>query len=172
MKSALLSIVSVVSSGTTWEWLAKILLGALTWALATFFGGWTASMTALGALILADVITGYLRAVGQREVSSKIATTGNWKKVFIILAVAIAWIAGNELGVGIVVRNAVVSLFIASESVSILENLSGMGIGIPKVLTDVLAQLNEKATASASIGLTDDSDSLDNSADDEITHTE
>lgn len=169
MKSALITIAGVVSSGTAWEWIAKMILGLLTWVLANLFGGWTASMTALGILIIADVVTGYLRAIEKKEVSSEKATKGNWKKVFIILAVAVAWIAGNELGMGVVVRNAVVSLFIASESVSILENLSGMGIGIPKVLTDVLAQLNDKAAAAVGTGLSDGSDV---SNDDDVPHTE
>ena len=126
-----------------WNW---IQLGAVTvgGALGWFVGGFDGLVYTLVAFVAADYITGVLRAVAERKLSSRIGAQGIVKKLAIFLVVGIANVVDAQLlGGASALRTAVLFFYISNEGISMLEN-AGAIIPIPAVLRNVLAQLNGK----------------------------
>jgi toxin secretion/phage lysis holin len=129
---------------TVWIW-AETAIAALGGLLGWFIGGIDGFLYALIAFVVVDYLTGVLRAVVEKQLSSRIGAKGIAKKVAIFLVVGIAHLADVYLlGDGAVLRTAVIFFYIANEGVSLLENASAIGLPVPPRLKDVLAQLHEK----------------------------
>jgi toxin secretion/phage lysis holin len=119
-------------------------VGAL---LGWFLGGLDGFLYALIAFVVVDYITGVLRAVSEKKLSSKIGAHGITKKVAIFLLVGIAHLADVYLlGVGTALRTAVVFFYISNEGISLTENIVALGLPVPDQLKNVLAQLHGKST--------------------------
>lgn len=88
--------------------------------------------------IALDYFTGLLRAAYQRRLSSKVGARGIIKKIGYLSAVALAHQFDLWLGTGDEIRSLSVSLFIANEGWSNIENLAAIGIGFPKPVLDKL----------------------------------
>lgn len=88
--------------------------------------------------IALDYFTGLLRAAYQRRLSSKIGAKGIIKKIGYLSAVVLAHQFDLWLGTGDEIRSLAVSLFIANEGWSNIENLAAIGIGFPKLVLDKL----------------------------------
>lgn len=119
-------------------------LAGISAILLTIFGAWSAAMTALVILIALDIVSGWTRAIVQKELTSDASWKGMLKKMLIILAVAVAAQADILVKSGELIRDAVVIFYCATEGLSILENLTAAGLPIPSVLRDALKGLNGK----------------------------
>jgi toxin secretion/phage lysis holin len=120
---------------------------AIVASLATFlFGGFDPSLQILTTFVIMDFITGLLYAFYSGEVSSRIGYKGIIKKAGIMFVIIIANLLDMLTGQPLF-RIPVVYFFIAIEGVSILENLGRMGVPIPEVLLNKLAQLRERGNA-------------------------
>lgn len=118
-------------------------LAAFLSVLAQILGVWDNTLTALVILMALDVVTGFIRAFIQQELSSKESGRGIAKKALIFVIVAVAAQADRLLGTD-VTRNAVVIWYCASEGLSVLENTVAAGLPVPDLLRDALKQLNER----------------------------
>lgn len=112
-----------------------------TWLL----GAWDPSLQILMVFICMDFITGILYGFYSGELSSKVGYKGIIKKTGILFVIIVANLLDTLTGVPLF-RIPVVYFFIAIEGVSILENLGKMGVPIPEVLLNKLAQLKEKGS--------------------------
>lgn len=81
------------------------------------------------SLIVGDIITGLLKAAGTGQVSSDISRVGMARKAGILMAVAIAHILEKYSGQPLVLGTA--SFFVISEGISVIENLSALGVRMP-----------------------------------------
>lgn len=122
----------------------KFIFASVGSVLSYYIGGMDGFLYALIALVTVDYITGVMNAVVHKRVSSAVGFRGIFYKVLIFALVGV----GNVLDVHIVkqgafLRTAVIFYYIANEGISILENASGIGLPIPKKLSDVLIQLKE-----------------------------
>ena len=115
------------------------LLGWYLWGLDGF-------LYALIAFIAVDYLTGVLRAVVEKRLSSRIGAHGIAKKVAIFLVVGIGHLADVYLlgGTGAPLRTAVIFFYISNEGISLLENTVAIGLPVPDKLKMILAQLNGK----------------------------
>jgi toxin secretion/phage lysis holin len=120
------------------------ILAAICAILLTIFGVWSTAMTALVILIALDIVSGWTRAIIQKELTSDASWKGMLKKMLVILAVAVAAQADILVKSDELIRDAVVIFYCATEGLSILENLAAAGLPIPKVLRDALMGLNHK----------------------------
>ena len=93
--------------------------------------------------IIIDYITGILRAIYTKKLSSKIGAKGIIKKVGYIFIVILAALLDKLLNSTGNIRNIVIYMFIANEGISILENWTNMGIKIPKILKDKFNDINK-----------------------------
>lgn len=120
---------------------SSILIATLGGGLAWMFGGLDMALLVLLVVICLDYITGIMAGYVEKRLSSRYGYKGILKKVGIIIAVALACLADKVIGTDNVLRMAIIFCFIGNEGISILENLSRIGVPVPKKLMDALLQL-------------------------------
>ena len=110
-----------------------------------YLGSIDAFIYTLLAFVIADYITGVLRAGVERKLSSSVGFKGIAKKIVIFIVVGIANLCDVNLikGDGTMIRTAIIFFYIANEGLSILENTMAIGLPIPEKLREMLEQLKE-----------------------------
>lgn len=131
-------------------WLIKLILSGLSTAAVFLFGAFDAAAIALCALMLIDLMTGLWVASRNNNLSSKISFHKTRTKIigyFIVVSV------GNLIGtvaplLGFT-RTWAITYLAVSEGISIIENLSLVGVkcleGVAKKLKQTRENLIEKA---------------------------
>ena len=104
-------------------------------------GGWDIALQTLLIIIVLDYITGICKAIHNKKLNSEIGLKGIVKKVGYLIIVAVAVILDRIAGNTGAIRTLVIYFFVANEGISILENWGGMGLPLPKKLTETLEQL-------------------------------
>lgn len=133
-------------------------IGAIGAWIAALFGGWTAALTTLGILMLADYITGMVIAgvfhkspkTEQGGLDSNVGFMGLAKKCMILVFVLVAHRIDLAMGTTYL-RDAVCIAYIANELISLIENAAIMGVPIPKVLQNAIEILKGKESESAQL---------------------
>lgn len=118
-------------------------VGTIGGLIVSFLGGWDGLAIVLVAFIVLDYFTGILKAIYTKHLSSEIGIKGIIKKVLILVVVGVAVLLETNLSIP-AIREIVMMFFICNEGISLLENISQMGIPVPKKLKNVLLQLREK----------------------------
>lgn len=119
--------------------------------VASFFGGWTASLSTLLIFMLIDYVTGLVVAgvfhkskkTDSGALESRAGFKGLCKKGMVLLLVLV----GHRLDIAIgttYIRDAVCIAFVANETISIIENAGLMGIKIPAILEKSIDVLKKK----------------------------
>ena len=103
------------------------------------FGAWDLPLQILLTAIVLDYVSGMLKAFYLGEVSSRAGYKGLIKKVGILFTIVVANLTDLILGVHIF-RSAICMFFCMNELISVLENISALGIPIPDILKDKLIQ--------------------------------
>ena len=117
-------------------------IGAFIGGILSFiFGKPDVLIYALLGLSVIDFITGLIKAVYTRTLSSEICFKGLLKKITIYLVVATA--VNNVIGGNIPLREVVITFFICNEGLSLLENVTVM-TPVPQQLKDVFLQLRNR----------------------------
>lgn len=111
--------------------------------LCQWLGGLDVILKALLALVILDYVTGVLKAIYTKKLSSAVGFKGLIRKIVIFIVVATAVIIESVIGNSIPLREIVIIFFICNEGISLLENASEF-IPIPDKLRDTLIQLRDK----------------------------
>lgn len=111
--------------------------------LCDFLGGWDVILKALVALVILDYITGVLKGIYTKTLSSAVGFKGLIRKIIIFIVVATAVIIQSVIGDAVPLREIVIIFFVCNEGISLLENASEF-VPIPDKLRDTLIQLREK----------------------------
>lgn len=113
-------------------------------------GGIDAQLRALILIMILDFISGFLSAmVGASTktqsgyLSSKAAGAGVVKKIAYLICVIVAVLLEETTGLTFI-REIVIISFVITETLSVLENCSRLGIKPPKVIYNVLDVLKKK----------------------------
>lgn len=121
-----------------------VILGIVGGVISSFLGGWDNLIIALITMIVLDYITGVIKAVYTKRLSSEIGYKGIVKKLLMLVIVALAVCISRVLPDGIMIREITIFFFIANEGVSILENAAEI-IPLPKQLKSILLQIRNKS---------------------------
>lgn len=124
------------------NWIS-VICGTIGGFIVSLLGGWDKLIMALLILMVLDYITGIIKGIYNRELSSEIGFKGLLKKVLILIVVAVAVIIEQHMGIP-AVREIVIMFFAVNEGISILENASLMGLPLPPKLKETLLQLRDK----------------------------
>lgn len=109
------------------------------------FGGWTLPLKILTTFFVLDFISGILAAIVQKELNSSIGALGIAKKIGILILVAVAHLLDQLFTAEApMLRTVVLYGFISTEGISIVENVSLIGIRVPKSLRAALTQVRER----------------------------
>ena len=127
--------------------MAKV-FNSIVAVIATFFtylfGGWDIALIVLVAFMVLDYATGMMWAYIQKTLNSQIGFRGLIKKCMILVVLIIAVLLDRMINSGTAVfRTLVCYFYIANEGISLLENVSHLGLPIPDKLKNALQQLNE-----------------------------
>ena len=110
-----------------------------------FLGGVDGFLYALLVFVVVDYLTGLMAAYIQKKISSEVGFRGICRKVAIFCLVGIAHILDVQvIKTGSVLRTAIVFFYLSNEGISILENITVIGLPVPQKLKDVLEQIREK----------------------------
>ncbi len=94
-------------------------------------------------LIIVDFITGWIKAIATKELSSRIGMLGIAKKVTMLFVVAVAVRIEKVVGNNLPIREMVLIFYIANEGLSFFENIATF-IPMPKKLKELFIQLKNK----------------------------
>lgn len=123
---------------------ATVILSTFIWLV----GGVDTYFQALLVAITLDLIMGVSHAYQDGRLNSKKMRIGILRKSCYFAVVALAVLLDRTLlGSQPVARTLVISYLLANEALSILEHAAGLGIPIPKALTDKLERLCEKTNS-------------------------
>ena len=112
--------------------------------IVSLFGGYDILFKTFLIVIIIDYISGILQAIYKKKLNSQIGAKGIVKKVGYILIVIIAAAFDTLNGNAMAIRNVIIYMFIANEGISILENLSQIGILIPNILKNKLESMGDE----------------------------
>lgn len=125
--------------------------------LAKFFGGIDTLLITLVTMIVIDYITGVIRAIYRKKLSSSIGFKGILKKALCLMIVGLSVALQNVMPEGLPLREITILFFIANEGISVLENAAGV-IPLPKKLLNVLVQIREENGEETALEIKDEED--------------
>ena len=117
--------------------------------VATFFtyifGSWDLALQVLIIFMVLDYVTGVIYAYINKMLNSEVGFKGLIKKCMILAVLIVAVELDRMLGnTGTwVFRTLVAYFYIANEGISLLENISNLGVPIPNKIRNALEQLNK-----------------------------
>lgn len=125
------------------EWTLGGFIATVGGVIGGMLGGFDILLKALLFAMASDVATGcYLSKILKQTSSSK-GISGIHKKVGILIMIAFAFVVDNVLGQTGVLRNGAVIFYLAMEGLSLVENLTAMGVPAFQPLKEYLVQLKE-----------------------------
>lgn len=124
------------------NWIS-IIFGMVGGFLTYWLGGWDVLLKTIVFLAVADYITGWIKGIYTKQLSSEIGFKGLLKKIVMFIVIAVAFVIQGLVGGAVPLREVVIMFYIANEALSLLENAAEF-IPIPDKLKDVLLQLRDK----------------------------
>ena len=117
--------------------------GVLGGFLAYWLGGWDVLLKTIVFMSILDYVTGWIKAIYNKRMSSEIGFRGILKKIVMFIVIAVAYAIQLLVNDTVPLREVVITFYIANEALSILENAAEF-IKIPDKLKSVLLQLRDK----------------------------
>ncbi len=141
----------------------KMVVAAIFAATGAYFRELLGPILVLVAVMLLDYISGMARAWAEKDLSSRMGVLGIVKKLLYLVAVAVAvvvdWViqtAAAKAGINAVgvhfVGLLVAIWLILNECISILENVSALGVPIPAFLQTIIERLRQTTETEAEEG--------------------
>ena len=119
------------------------LTGVIASIVVYLFGAWDVAFQVLCVFMVIDYITGTMCGYVTKELSSQIGFKGILKKVAMLINIIVAVEIDRVLETD-VLRIAVIFCLIGNEGISLLENLTKLGVPIPERLVNALKQIKSK----------------------------
>lgn len=126
------------------NWIS-IMFGLVGGFFSYWLGGWDVLLKTIVFLAVVDYITGLIKAIYLKQLSSEIGFKGLLKKIVMFIVIAVAFVIQELIGSTVPLREVVIMFYIANEALSLLEN-AAIFVPIPDKLKDVLLQLRDKDT--------------------------
>jgi len=121
----------------------KIVLTLLLSTVTYLIGGFDMALQTMTVMIIIDYITGIMKAVNNKNLSSYLGWKGIMKKTSMFLSIIVACQLERAIGQEGLIRNVVAYGFVVNEGISILENMDDLGIQIP-LLREYLLRMKDK----------------------------
>ena len=112
--------------------------------LISLVGGIDDLLSILFLVMISDYITGVLVGFKMKKLSSNVGFIGIMKKIVMLIIIAISYSFDSRLFHTEVLRTAVIIFYLCNETLSVIENVSELGVPIPDKLKETLNQLNGK----------------------------
>ena len=93
--------------------------------------------------IILDYITGIVKACYLKELNSKTATKGLFKKLSFILTFVTGWAIDASFNLPFSVGTIISTWIIVTEIISVFENLAGCGVAVPQFIIEYFKQAKQ-----------------------------
>jgi toxin secretion/phage lysis holin len=120
-----------------------VLVGLLSY-LAYLMGGLDKGLEILVIMTVIDYVTGLLKAVCNKCLSSYIGWRGLIKKTSVFICIMVAVQIERMINKPDTLHDIVAFAFVVNEGISIVENLVSIGVPVPKVLIQFLKRMKDK----------------------------
>ncbi|MGN0518853.1 MAG: holin family protein [Acutalibacteraceae bacterium] len=121
----------------------SIVAGIIGGGLAKVLGGFDTLTCALITLMVLDYITGIIKSIFNKSLSSAVGYKGILKKLLILCMVCLSVVLQNILPDILPIREITIMFFLCNEGLSIIENSAEI-VPFPKKLKEVLLQLRDE----------------------------
>ena len=114
------------------NWTSTV-IGIVGGYFAAIFGQWDSILWALLVIMVLDCLTGVIKAIYTKTMSSEIGFKGLLKKITILIIVALSNVLQQITG--------------DNEGISVLENVAVIYPRMPKAIKDILLQIRDSNSA-------------------------
>ncbi len=119
------------------------IVGTILTGIAGFLGGWDKGLQILLFLMIADYVSGLLKALKTKTVDSEVMFWGGIRKIIVLVVIGLATLVDQWLGdLSGLCRTAAIFFYIAREGLSVTENLGVLGVPMPDAIKDRLSQVS------------------------------
>ncbi len=108
------------------------------------FGGWDTLLMVLIIAVVIDYFTGLIAGAIEGKLSSSVGIRGIGRKVLIFSLVTVAHLIDTILGSQHFIREATIIFYLCNELLSIIENVSRVGVPVPTFLIKAVDALKSK----------------------------
>ena len=122
----------------------KIIFGILADFFIYILGGWDVSIQIFLIFIVLDIATGLICGYQKQNISSEKSREGVTKKMGYIIAIILAVGLDRLSGQQGIFRTMVIYYLVATDGISIIENLAIMGIPLPDKIKESLSNIKNK----------------------------
>lgn len=113
--------------------------------LAYLWGPFDALLLSLVVMVVLDYLSGVIKAIVNKQLSSEVGWKGLLKKLMLFLLIGLGCVIDRLLDCNGAIRAALCFFYIANEALSVLENFGAMGLPLPDFLKKILVKLRETA---------------------------
>lgn len=124
--------------------LIKLIFGVLADVFLYIIGGWDVSVQIFLTFVVLDIITGLICGYKAKNISSQKSKEGVIKKLGYIIAIILSVGVDRLLGQQGIFRTMVIYYLVATDGISIIENLAIMGIPLPEKIKNSLSNIKNK----------------------------
>jgi toxin secretion/phage lysis holin len=129
----------------------KMISACIGAGVGYIYGGWSTPLILLCYFVFFDYLSGVMAAASCGALNSKKGFIGAGRKLMIFVFVAIAHLIDQMLGLGFIMQ-ATIFYYLSGEFISIAENAAILGVPIPTVLRDAMANLPGKEKGGGNVG--------------------
>lgn len=129
----------------------SMIVGIIGGVIAKRLGGWDMLLQTIVFLAVLDYVTGIIKGLYTKQLSSDIGFKGLLKKIVMFIVIAVAFSIQELLRDAVALREIVIMFYICNEALSLLEN-AAMFVPVPDRLKEVLLQLRENGEKEESEG--------------------
>lgn len=128
------------------NWTSTV-IGIVGGFFAAIFGQWDSILWALLVIMVLDYLTGVIKAVYTKNISSEVGFKGLLKKITVLIIVALSNVLQQITGDNVAIREIVIMFYVANEGISVLENVAVIYPRMPKAIKDILLQIRDSNSA-------------------------
>ena len=128
------------------NWTSTV-IGIVGGYFAAIFGQWDSILWALLVIMVLDCLTGVIKAIYTKTMSSEIGFKGLLKKITVLIIVALSNVLQQITGDNVAIREIVIMFYVANEGISVLENVAVIYPQMPKAIKDILLQIRDSNSA-------------------------
>ena len=128
------------------NWTSTV-IGIVGGFFVAIFGQWDSILWALLVIMVLDCLTGVIKAIYTKTMSSEIGFKGLLKKITVLIIVALSNVLQQITGDNVAIREIVIMFYVANEGISVLENVAVIYPQMPKAIKDILLQIRDSNSA-------------------------
>ena len=128
------------------NWTSTV-IGIVGGFFVAIFSQWDSILWALLVIMVLDYLTGVIKAIYTKTMSSEIGFKGLLKKITVLIIVALSNVLQQITGDNVAIREIVIMFYVANEGISVLENVAVIYPRMPKGIKDILLQIRDSNSA-------------------------